>query len=120
MVNKPCARVCARSAQSRLPSTYRSRSAGSLPRRRVPPNHNYAQYLFNTDEEFADLEKELKRPAVIQVIFLFNSLTIMIFRKTSTKWTEESGYKKFYSTKSFAPNLRMLFKKTSKPNLRNH
>jgi hypothetical protein len=75
MVNKPCGRVCARSgAQSRLPSTYRSRSAGSLPRRRVPqPPPNYAQYLFNTDEEFADLEKELRRPAVIQVtLWLIN------------------------------------------------
>lgn len=58
MVNKPCSRVCARSGHSRLPSNYRSRSAGSLPRRRAPQPPNYAQYLFNTDEEFADLEKE--------------------------------------------------------------
>ncbi|KAI6176781.1 Class II aldolase/adducin family protein [Aphelenchoides bicaudatus] len=66
MVNKPCSRVCARTGQSRLPSAYRSRSAGSLPRRRIPPNHDYAQYLFNIDGDYSELEKELQRPAVIQ------------------------------------------------------
>jgi hypothetical protein len=69
MVNKPCSRACSRTAKTHLPSTYRSRSAGSLPNRRSTSDNNYAQYLFgDKDLDEAEVERELQRPAVIQVV----------------------------------------------------
>lgn len=74
MVNKPCSRACTRTAvSSRLPSTYRSRSAGSLPNKRRPSQgHNYAQYLFGNNVDESEFIRELQRPAVIQVNSFLN------------------------------------------------
>lgn len=73
MVNKPCSQqTCSRvTLNSRVPSTYRSRSAGSLPnrRRRISQNNNYSQYVFGKDLDDSDFVREFQRPAVIQVIF---------------------------------------------------
>lgn len=119
MVNKPCSRACSKTAKVKLPTNYRSRSAGSLPNRRSVRDRSYAQYLFGDreidEEEFV---KELQRPAVIQVFLLIYSLILAFLRQICTKWIDESGYKKYSSIKSSVPNSKMPFDKIESENIR--